>query len=774
MRAALRRLVQPFFNLPIGIKLILGYSAAFTVALAIEGIVIDTLVRRTLAANVERELNNSTTAILNMVRTTADVAIRSYLRAVAEKSEEVVAGFHEQARLGLISEAHARSEARIALLSQTIGNTGYIYCIDSEGVIRVHPDEDMVGRNISRYDFIQLQKERRTGYLKYDWRNPGEPAPRPRALYMSYFAPWDWIISVSSFRDEFRQLLDLEDLREQLTDLRFGRTGYSFILDTYGRVVVQPPGTPTFTEPELLWRIARQHTGELIMRRPAPGKLFGREQRIIFHHLPELSWIVASVGYPDEFSAPLNQVQRIIVATIGLSLLLVFPLSFFLASLITRPVRRLKRSFAAGATGDFTVRVEGEAHDEIGDLARYFNSFMEKLQEFERSLRSEKEELERRVAARTAELQESLEVVRRAQAQLVQSEKMAALGAMVSWVAHEINTPVGIGVTAASHLEERTRKMETLLREERLRRSDMEGYMRSAVESAGILQANLRRAAELIRSFKQVAVDQASEEQRRFDLGEYLEEIITSLQPRLRQSPHRIRVNCPPGLVLDSYPGAFSQIVTNLVINSLVHAFPEGTRGEMLLDVRREDGTLCLEYTDDGRGIEPEVLPHIFEPFFTTRRGQGAAGWGCTSSTTWSPSTSEASSTSPPTPARGPPSSSACRFERGGPGRGLPYPAGTAYSGSTGAPSSRVRCQRWTMCSSARKAIGGSSPAAGNQRSSSRSSPGHSSPPTGSASSTTTRVCSAGARKLETTLRMERISTRSPVSSATSRMAAPR
>ena len=152
--------------------------------------------------------------------------------------------------------------------------------------------------------------------------------------------------------------------------------------------------------------------------------------------------------------------------------------------------------------------------------------------------------------------------------------------------------------------------------------------MRSAVESAEILQANLRRAAELIRSFKQVAVDQASEEQRKFDLAGYLEEILTSLQPRLRQARHRIRVECPPGLVLESYPGAFSQIITNLVMNSLVHAFPEGTSGEIRIEARREDGTLRIEYSDDGRGIEPEVLPHIFEPFFTTRRGQGGSGLG--------------------------------------------------------------------------------------------------------------------------------------------------
>ncbi len=631
MKAAILRLrpLQPFFNLPIRIKLILGYSTAFILSLAVEGAIIDALVRRSLEANVDRELNNSTTAILTMVRNTADVAIRNYLRAVAEKDREVVEGFYKQYRLGAISEPEARERARVALLAQTIGNTGFIYCLDSRGVIQVHPDEGTVGQDVSRYEYIRLQKVRKNGYLEYDWRNPGELAPRPRALYMSYFAPWDWIISVSSYRDEFRQLLNPDDLQEHIGDMRLGRTGYSFILDTRGRIVAQPAGTPLATvEPQLIWAIARRRNGQIASHRSGPGNPFGREQRVIFHYVPDIDWIVASLGYPDEFSAPLDQVRGIIAATVGLSLLLVFPMSFFLSSLITRPVRRLKRSFAAGATGDFSVRVEDGSRDELGDLARYFNTFMERLQEYERSLRQERNELEGRVAARTAELQETLEMVRRAQAQLVQSEKMAALGSMVSWVAHEINTPVGIGVTAASHLEEKTRQMEGLFRRERVRRSDMEGYLRSALESAGILQANLRRAADLIRSFKQVAVDQASEERRRFNLCGYIAEILTSLQPRLRKGPHAVRVECPPDLELDSYPGAFSQIFTNLIINSLVHAFPEGTAGEMRIDIRREEDSLRIEYADNGRGIEPEVLPRIFEPFFTTRRGQGGSGLG--------------------------------------------------------------------------------------------------------------------------------------------------
>jgi signal transduction histidine kinase len=644
----MRRFYQDFFNLPVGFKLILGYSIAFILSLAVGGIVIDSLVRRTVEANIQRDLSNSTTAILNMVRNTADVAIRNYLRAVAEKNLQIAAGFYAHFAQGFISQQEAQEQARVALVSQTIGQTGFIYAIDNRGVIRVHPDEEMVGRNISPYPFVETQKKQKSGYLEYDWQNPGEEHARPRALYMSYFVPWDWIISVSTYRGEFEQLINVQDLRRHIAEMRFGETGFSFIFDAAGVLLTYPrsPGGryPVYelVGPEVMARMVREKQGTITFRWPDPGRKAPREKLVIFNHLPEFDWIVASLGYPDEFFKPLDQVRSIIVATIGFSLLLVFPISFFLSSLITRPVRRLKARFAAGATGDFSVRMGEESRDEIGDLARYFNSFMERLQEYDRSLKHEieehrkaeeetrllNEELERRVAERTARLEETLEMVRQTQSQLIQAEKMAALGSMVSWVAHEINTPVGIGVTAGTHMEEKTKQMERLYRENRIKRSDMESFLDSALQSASIILANLRRAADLIRSLKQVAVDQASEERRTFNLRDYIREILNSLQPKLRQTAHHITVDCPGDLSLDSYPGAFSQIFTNLIMNSLTHAFTDQEPGEIRIAVRREEDTLRIEFSDNGRGIEPEVLPRIFEPFFTTRRGQGGSGLG--------------------------------------------------------------------------------------------------------------------------------------------------
>ncbi|MBK1841130.1 PAS-domain containing protein [Azospirillum sp. YIM B02556] len=215
------------------------------------------------------------------------------------------------------------------------------------------------------------------------------------------------------------------------------------------------------------------------------------------------------------------------------------------------------------------------------------------------------------------------------QASLVQAEKMASLALLVAGVAHEINTPIGIAFGCATHLSGRTAMLAEAFERGTMRKSDLAAYVATAGESSRLIEQNLTRAAELIQSFKRVAVDQTSEERRRFDLLAYLEEVVTSLGPTLRKSPHRVAVACSPGIVMDSFPGALSQVVTNLMMNALTHAFPADSRGHMVIDVdEAAEGEVEIRFADDGIGIAAENLPRVFEPFFTTRRGAGGSGLG--------------------------------------------------------------------------------------------------------------------------------------------------
>ncbi|MEG3966424.1 ATP-binding sensor histidine kinase [Microcoleus sp. T2B6] len=243
------------------------------------------------------------------------------------------------------------------------------------------------------------------------------------------------------------------------------------------------------------------------------------------------------------------------------------------------------------------------------------------LQEFNQNL-------EQLVSDRTQQLSNTLEALKATQTQLVESEKMASLGGLVAGVAHEINTPIGVGVTVASALAENTTEFASLYKSGKMKRSDLEEFVDIATQSSKALLINLERAAALIQSFKQVAVDRSSEERRTFQIRPYLDEILLQLKPKLKNSPHSLKIKGDSKIAIDSYPGALSQVVTNLLINSLIHAYEPGISGELIFAWEQEGNRLRFEYADEGKGIPPENLSKIFDPFFTTKRGQGGSGLG--------------------------------------------------------------------------------------------------------------------------------------------------
>ncbi|MDH5204679.1 MAG: PAS domain-containing protein, partial [Hylemonella sp.] len=293
------------------------------------------------------------------------------------------------------------------------------------------------------------------------------------------------------------------------------------------------------------------------------------------------------------------------------------------------------------------IRKDGEAiwvmasgtiiRDELGDAVNVIVQAVDitAQKRSEEAVRGLNAALEQRVLQRTAQLKSandellsSLEKLNQAQTHLVRSEKMAALGGLVAGVAHEINTPLGIGITAASHLDEKIRKLADRYKSNTLSRDELTDFLAVAEESARMVMSNLERAAELIRSFKQVAVDQTGGMPRRFYLRDYLQEVVRSLRPELDKTAHQIRISCAAEIELLGRPGDYSQIITNLVMNSLTHGFDGIRAGNIAIVAKRLGRNLVLRYSDDGRGIDGEHLGKIFDPFYTTRRGQGGSGLG--------------------------------------------------------------------------------------------------------------------------------------------------
>ncbi|WP_404399998.1 sensor histidine kinase [Idiomarina seosinensis] len=265
------------------------------------------------------------------------------------------------------------------------------------------------------------------------------------------------------------------------------------------------------------------------------------------------------------------------------------------------------------------------------DLEQRKNELELRQEKLEREV-SQRRTMEQTLRDSNQRLESSLDHLKQTQQQLVESEKMASLGGLVAGITHDVNTPIGISVTASSFLREKLDELEAALNNKQLTQPQLEKFIAEGRESVQLLDNNLERASELITSFKQVAVDQASDAIRDINLRRYIQDLIQSLQPRLKKTKHQIHLSCPDNLMIRCPAGAISQIFTNLIINSLVHGFEGVSNGNMWinvdLDYDREHDRLNITYQDDGVGISQQQLEHLFDPFFTTKRDDGGSGLG--------------------------------------------------------------------------------------------------------------------------------------------------
>ncbi|MEX1221069.1 MAG: ATP-binding protein [Idiomarina sp.] len=241
---------------------------------------------------------------------------------------------------------------------------------------------------------------------------------------------------------------------------------------------------------------------------------------------------------------------------------------------------------------------------------------------------SQRRTIETNLLKTNSRLEQSLDTLQQAQDQLIESEKLASLGGLVAGITHDVNTPIGIGVTATSFLQERLNQLEQSLEKKNLTQSQLQQFIAESNESLTLLDNNLKRASELIGSFKQVAVDQTSEAIREINLREYLTEVIQSLHPKLKKTAHKINLDCPSNMNIRCPAGALSQIFTNLIMNSLIHGFENISTGDIEIHAERQGTNLHFRYSDNGKGLTEEQMEKLFDPFFTTKRHLGGSGLG--------------------------------------------------------------------------------------------------------------------------------------------------
>ncbi|MCP4598017.1 ATP-binding protein [Neptuniibacter sp.] len=352
--------------------------------------------------------------------------------------------------------------------------------------------------------------------------------------------------------------------------------------------------------------------------------------------IPELNWMVIAAQDRLQIEAEQSAINQILLVAVLIGMLAAGVTGSLLSKEFISGFSHNTKLAQALAEGVYMIDPKASRIRELNWLGESLKVTSQAINKREQEICQLNAELEHRVEERTedlrqtnTELHHALHNLKITQDELIQSEKLAALGALVAGLSHELNTPIGNSMMASSTLAENSQRVGQLLHDNKLKKSDFDTFIAETESGNQILMRNLERASELIRSFKQVAVDQSSSSQRPFILKQLLDEILITLIPMLKKTRVQVNLTVEESIKMDSFPGALAQIITNLVQNALVHGFPDNQSGTININAARIDGyQVLLTVEDDGLGIPLDKQTSIFDPFFTTKLGQGGSGIG--------------------------------------------------------------------------------------------------------------------------------------------------
>jgi signal transduction histidine kinase len=644
-------------------KLLLAYSTLFLCVAVTSNIIVYWLVQRAVRSNIESQLSTTNETIATMVRTSAQLSVRNRLRAIAEKNREITLHFYDRMQRGELSEGEAKARAEEVMLSQSIGSTGYLYLLDSHGVIVTHPKTALIGQDLSQFGFIREQLRRKTGYLEYQWKNPDETLERPKALYMVPFEPWGWIISASCYRDEFHQLVDVEDFHDRILSVRFGQTGYPYVLDGRGNVVIHPlikGNVRDVVDSEgnrFVQEILERKTGSIVYTWQNPGETRYRTKLALFSHLPEYDWFVISASYYDEFYAPVRRVRNVFIISTLVTLFLLVPFSLVISLGISRPLGDLMSQLKQATEGDLSVRMVPKSRDEVGQLAEIFNGLMRQLERKENERARMEQEKERYME------------------RLRQSEKLEAVGQLAGGIAHDFNNMLAaiMGHSELMGREPLTARQRSSIDQILLTTSRATSLTRSLLDFSrkGTTRLEVVDAHQLLGEVANLvghAIDKrisivtdlaAPSSRLRVDPGQLQNAVLNLLlnardaMPKggqIRITTDLCRGKSLPNLAGDrnGNPGRVPKPSRDAALSAEPTGSPRDRNGypgrvpkpsrDAALSAEptgspRDPDVLYLKITvaDQGEGMDAETLSHAFEPFFTTKEPGKGTGLGLSS-----------------------------------------------------------------------------------------------------------------------------------------------
>ncbi|OGR18135.1 MAG: hypothetical protein A2X81_16090 [Desulfobacterales bacterium GWB2_56_26] len=349
------------------------------------------LIQNILNERLEENLHSTVAGARQVVETSATLSTRSYLRSLAEQNRNVIEDLHRQEKEGRLSRQEAQLRARDILLAQRLASSGYIYIINSAGHLAVHPKKEMEGADMHEHWLARMQVERKQGFLEYEWQNPGEAEPRQKILAMEYFAPWDWIISVTAYRDELAQLVNIADIRDEVLAVKIGREGYLAIFDRQGEILAHPylkgniHNLPK-ENADLLQGFIETKEGRQTYDGVDPRSGVTREKIAVFSTLDNFGWLVVATGTIEDFYAPLATLRRIFLCLFTVAVVASIVVSIYLSRSITAPLNRLLAHLSSHSDEPRPILPASTEKDEIEELSDYFRNYVRHLHESNRRL----------------------------------------------------------------------------------------------------------------------------------------------------------------------------------------------------------------------------------------------------------------------------------------------------------------------------------------------------------------------------------------------------
>jgi diguanylate cyclase (GGDEF)-like protein/PAS domain S-box-containing protein len=367
---------------PIQRKLFFSFSILLLLVIALMYGSISYILYRDQIKNIERNLINTTNSVIELVESAANLTIKNHLEKEVSEAKTIVEVLNEQGLEENKSTDEIKEQVSQFLLRRKIGETGYIYVIDSQGFFRVHPFKELIGTSAEEYEFIQTQIKEKSGYLEYLWQNPGDPEPREKALYMSYYKPWDWIISASAYRNEFSTLININSIKESIGGINSERGGEIFILDSKGQMLMDngEKGKVYKWEKSFLDQLVRERNGEI--------KYKGKELQsgemvnhmVMFRYLPYHDWIIAVSLSLDEYTRIFYVVLWLLGVIFLASFFLFLGIGLYVTRLLTTPLNSIVKFINEISYDDLSKRLPITDQSEFSHLSQQINIFLDTIE----------------------------------------------------------------------------------------------------------------------------------------------------------------------------------------------------------------------------------------------------------------------------------------------------------------------------------------------------------------------------------------------------------